>query len=48
MFQVSYPLHVSDTAVVSVVGLEVWVSSVPLRFHVTSGSGVSQEAVGFL
>lgn len=45
---VSYPLSVSNTAVVSVVRLEVWVSSVPPRVCVTPRPGVSQETVGFL
>lgn len=45
---VSYPLSVSDAAVVAVVSLEVWVSSVPPGVHITLRSGVSQEVVCFL
>lgn len=44
---VSHPLSVADAAVVAVVRLEVWVSSVPPGVHVTLRSGVSQEAVCF-
>lgn len=44
----SHPLSVADAAVVAVVWLEVWVSSVPPRVHVTLGSGVTQEVVCFV
>ena len=43
----SHPLSVSDAAVVAVVRLEVWVSSVPPGVRVTLRSGVSQEVVCF-
>lgn len=42
---VSYPLCVSDAAVVAVVSLEVWVASVPPGVHVTFGSRVGQKAI---
>lgn len=41
----SYPLSVSDAAVVAVVSLEVGVSSVPPGVHITLRPGVSQKAV---
>lgn len=43
---ISYPLGVSDAAVVAVVSLEVWVLSVPLGVCVTLWSGLGQKAVG--
>lgn len=42
----SYPLSVSDAAVVAVIRLEVWVASVPSGVHsVSLWSGVSQKAI---
>ncbi len=41
----SHPLSVSDAAVVAVVSLEVWVSSVPPGIHITLWSEVTQKAV---